>query len=38
MEEPDESPTQPRSSPDYVGAFCFVLLILTVIYAAMTTA
>lgn len=37
MEKPTATLKKPRSSSDFFGAFCFVVLILTVAYAALTT-
>lgn len=36
MEDPDATLNEPRSSSDLFGALCFVILVLTVVYAALT--
>ena len=36
MEKPTFTLKKPRSSSDLFGAFCFVVLVLTVLYAALT--
>ena len=36
MDKPAATLKKPRSSSDLFGAFCFVVLVLTVVYAALT--
>ena len=36
MNKPAVAIKKPRSSSDLFGAFCFVVLVLTVLYAALT--
>ncbi len=36
MNKPAVALKKPRSSSDLLGAFCFVVLVLTVLYAALT--
>jgi hypothetical protein len=37
MNKTTDAHKKPRSPPDLVGAFCFVVLVLTVLYATLTT-
>jgi len=38
MENPVQPPRKPRAPTDFMGAFGFVVLITTVVYAALTAA